>query len=127
MRKSRGTRLAARQVSMLKLINLEAGFPTVEQARQTMLRELEAARRAGYKGVKLIHGYGSSGAGGEIRLAVGRALQDLRKQGSVTEIIYGEDWSVSDPTTWSLIKRFPELKKDADLNRRNRGITIAWF
>jgi hypothetical protein len=112
---------------MLKLINLEAGFPTVEQARQTMLRELEAARRAGYKGVKLIHGYGSSGPGGEIRLAVGRALQDLRKQGSVTEIIYGEDWSVSDPTTWSLIKRFPELKKDADLNRRNRGITIAWF
>jgi hypothetical protein len=112
---------------LLKHINLEEGFPTVEQARQLMFRELEASRRAGYKGVKLIHGYGSSGAGGEIRLAVGRALQELCKSGQLTCVIYGEDWSISDSATWSLLKKYPELKKDADLNRRNRGITIAWF
>src|ERR1700684_3630277 len=63
---------------VLKVINLEEGFPSVEQARQKMLRELEAARRSGNPGVKLIHGYGSSGAGGEIRLSAGRALQEMK-------------------------------------------------
>jgi hypothetical protein len=112
---------------LLKLINLEAGFPTVEQARQTMLRELEAARRSREKGVKLIHGYGSSGAGGDIRLAIGRTLQEMRRNGALTHVIYGEDWAVSDSTAWALLKAFPELKHDCDLNRGNRGITIAWF
>lgn len=112
---------------MLKIINLEEGFPTVEQARQKMVRELDVARRSGVKGVKLIHGYGSSGTGGEIRLAVGRALQEMKRHGSVACVIYGEDWSVSNADAWALIKLHPALKQDFDLNRKNRGITIAWF
>jgi len=112
---------------VLKVVNLEEGFPTVEQARQKMLRELDMARRAGAKGVKLIHGYGSSGVGGEIRLSVGRALQEMKKRGEIACVIFGEDWAISDGEAWELIKRHPALKQDADLNRKNRGITIAWF
>jgi len=111
----------------LLLVNLEEGFPTVEQARQKMLRELERARKAGHKGVKLIHGYGSTGLGGEIRLSIGRSLQELKRSGELAHVIFGEDWAVSDRETWALLKIHPELKKDADLGRKNRGITIAWF
>ncbi|ABF40058.1 conserved hypothetical protein [Candidatus Koribacter versatilis Ellin345] len=112
---------------MLKTINLEEGFPTVEQARQKMLRELDLARRAGHKGVKLIHGYGSSGVGGEIRLSVGRALQEMKRHGEIAFVIYGENWGISDPDTWALLKLRPSLKKEEDLGRKNRGITVVWF
>ncbi len=112
---------------MLKVINLEEGFPTVEEARQKMLRQLEAARRSGNPGVKLIHGYGSSGAGGEIRLSAGRALQEMKRRGEVSVVIYGEDWSIADPAAWTLLKRYPALKRDSDLGRKNRGITVVWF
>jgi len=112
---------------MLKVINLEEGFPTVERARQKMLRELELARRSGHKGVKLIHGYGSSGVGGDIRLAVGRALQEMKRRGELSIVIYGEHWSVTDGCAWSLIKNHPVLKKEEDLGRKNRGITVVWF
>ncbi len=112
---------------MLTIINLEEGFPTVEEARQRMLRELERARTAGAKGVKLIHGYGSTGVGGDIRLNVGRALQEMRKNHAITHVIYGENWGISDPETWKLVKSHPKLKQDEDLGRKNRGITIVWF
>ncbi len=112
---------------MLKVINLEEGFPTVEQARQKMLRELDLARRSGHKGAKLIHGYGSTGAGGEIRLAVGRSLQEMKRRGELSTVIYGEDWGISHQETWSLIKLYPALKREEDLGRKNRGITIVWF
>src|ERR1035437_4246606 len=112
---------------MFKIINREDGFPTVEQARQKMLRELEFARRSGQKAVKLIHGCGSSGVGGEIRLAIGRQAQEMLRRGELSRVIYGEDWSIADSTAWSLIKQYPALKNDADLGRKNRGITLVWF
>ncbi len=112
---------------MLRVINLEEGFPTVEQARQRMLRELQLAQRAGSRGVKLIHGYGSSGVGGEIRISIGRYLRELKERGELSAVIFGEDWAVSDPETWALIQRYGSLKKDSDLGKRNRGITIVWF
>jgi hypothetical protein len=114
-------------VNLLKIINLEEGFPTVEQARQKMLRELEVARRSGHKGVKLIHGYGSTGVGGEIRIAIGSALQAMKMRGEIAEVVYGENWAVSDSDTWSRMKRYPVLKQDSDLGRKNRGITVVWF
>ena len=119
--------LSAPDSALLKLINLEEGMPTVEQARQQMLRELDAARRAGFKGAKLIHGYGSSGVGGDIRLAIGRMLQQMKRDGELTAVIYGEEWSISHADAWSLVKRNPALKQEEDLGRKNRGVTIVWF
>lgn len=112
---------------MLKVIDLEEGHPSVDEARSRMLRELEATRRAGHRGAKLIHGYGSSGVGGDIRIAIGRVLAEMQKRGELRVVVFGEDWSVSDQQTWSLIKANPALKQDRDLNRRNAGITIVWF
>jgi hypothetical protein len=112
---------------VLKIINLEQGLPTVEQARQRLLRELPLAQRSGWKGAKLIHGYGSSGAGGEIRIAIGRLLQQMQQNGELSMVIFGEDWSITGPDAWSLVKRYPALKKDRDLDRKNRGITVVWF
>jgi len=97
----------------------------VEAARLRLEHELELARRAGLKAVKLIHGYGSSGAGGVLRLELQKHLRRAVTLGSIEAAIAGEDWRISDETTWALVQRFPEWKKDSDLGRNNRGISIV--
>ena len=115
----------SRKPAQIKVANLEEGMPTVEQARLRMEHELHAARAAGYKAVKLIHGYGSSGAGGVLRKELQKTLRLAAHNGIIQNVIPGEDWRISDETTWELLKRFPEWKKDSDLGRNNPGISIV--
>ena len=115
----------SRRLVRIKVVNLEEGMPTVEQARLRMQYELETARKEGHKAVKLIHGYGSTGAGGALRIELQKELRKLAKDGMLQAVISGENWRVSDPITWDLLKRFPEWKKDSDLGRGNQGISIV--
>lgn len=109
----------------MKIVDLEAGMPAVEQARLRMQYELQLARKDGYMAVKLIHGYGSSGAGGALRTELQRELRQAAKEGAIRTFIAGEDWRSSDERTWELLKRFPEWKKDPDLGRCNQGISVV--
>ncbi len=109
----------------MKIVNLEEGMPTVEQARLRMQYELQAARNEGYTAAKLIHGYGSSGTGGTLRLELQHELRKAVREGKFHAFIPGEDWRISDEATWELLKRFPEWKKDPDLGRNNLGISIV--
>jgi hypothetical protein len=115
----------SRKPAVLKLVNLEEGMPTVEQARLRMEHELQQARRAGCQAVKLIHGYGSSGTGGVLRIELQKTLRHAVEVGGLRAFIPGEDWRISDQSTWDLLKRFPEWKQDSDLGRGNRGISIV--
>ena len=117
----------SRRSERMKTVNLEVGMPTVEQARLRMQHELQAARKDGYKAVKLIHGYGSSGVGGALRTELQKDLRKAAEDGAIQAFIPGEDWRVSDLNTWNLLKRFPEWKKDHDLGRNNQGISIVLF
>lgn len=47
----------------LREVDLERGMPRAEQAIRQMLFELRRSPGLGCSAVKLIHGYGSSGAG----------------------------------------------------------------
>lgn len=102
-------------------------MPTVEQARMRMERELRIARQAGCMALKLIHGYGSSGVGGALRDELQKDLRRAAERGAIKAFIAGEDWRVSNETTWELLKRFPEWKQDPDLGRDNSGISIVVF
>jgi hypothetical protein len=109
----------------IKIIDLEEGLPRVEEARLRMQRELQVARQQGYAAVKLIHGYGSSGVGGSLRIELQKELQRLSAAGSVRSFIIGEDWRISDEKAWELLKRYPEWKRDSDLGKANKGISIV--
>lgn len=100
-------------------------MPMVHQALATLDRELMLARQQGRTLVKLIHGYGSSGVGGDIRIAVQKRLRELEHDHAIRGCIFGEDWAASDARTWALLKAQPALKQDPDLGRRNLGITIV--
>jgi hypothetical protein len=108
-----------------RIINLEDGHPTVNEALLRLDRAITDARRDGIALVKLIHGYGSKGVGGRIKEELGGALARHKRSSLIRDFIAGEDFRISNQITWDLLKQCPELKQDRDLSRNNRGITIV--
>jgi hypothetical protein len=100
-------------------------MPLVAEALQRLESELASAAQKKITVLKLIHGYGSTGAGGDIRIAVQKRLRELVQSGKIRGCIFGEDWSKSNQEAWRLVQSNAELKADPDLGRRNQGITIV--
>ncbi len=109
----------------IKTVVLKEGMPSVEQARARLTSEIHVAQQAGLKVLKLVHGYGSTGVGGDLRIALQSTLRQMIDQRQIRDCIYGENWRTSDERSWELLKRMPELKGDSDLGRSNRGITVV--
>jgi hypothetical protein len=109
----------------VKILNIEAGMPRVEEARRILLAELKQAKQSGVAAVKIIHGYGSTGKGGALRGALRASLLRRKKEGLVTRVIFGEKWSVFEDDARYAIEHCPDLRSDRDLNHSNEGITIA--
>ena len=109
----------------VKTVNLKSDMPSVPEALQRLDREIGVARQQKHSLLKVVHGYGSTGAGGDIRIAVQRRLHDLVEAGQIRGCIFGENWSKTDDATWRLLQAQSELKSDADLGRRNQGITVV--
>ena len=109
----------------IRTVDLKSDMPLVSEALQRLEREIASVRRERSSLLKVIHGYGSSGVGGDIRVAVQKRLYEMAKAGEIRGCIFGEDWSKSNEGTWRLLQAQPELKGDADLGRRNQGITIV--
>ncbi len=109
----------------VKTVILKEGMPSVEQARARLQTELRIAQQSGLKVLKLIHGYGSSGVGGDLRIALQSTLRQMAQRHEIQDCIYGENWRTSDERTWELLKRMPELKSDSDLGKGNKGMTIV--
>jgi hypothetical protein len=109
----------------IKTINLKSDMPSVPEALRRLDREIALARQEKHSLLKVIHGYGSTGAGGDIRIAVQRRLHDLAEAGQVRDCIFGENWSKTDDATWRLLQAQSDLKSDLDLGRRNQGITVV--
>ena len=97
----------------------------MHEALRRLEREIAQARQEGVAFLKLIHGYGSTGAGGDIRIAVQARLREMANDGGIRGCVFGEEWSKSHEEVWRLLQERPELKGDADLGRRNPGITVV--
>lgn len=109
----------------MAIINLELGMPSVEQATHRLAGELIRARAQGAKTVKIIHGYGSSGVGGKLRVGVRAALAERKRRGDIKETVAGEDWSIFDAGARRILDAYPDLNRDRDFERGNAGITIV--
>lgn len=107
----------------IKTVNLKNDLPTLNEALLRLEREITTARQEGSAVLKIVHGYGSRGVG-DIRIAVQARLREMADAGHIRTCIFGENWSKSDESTWRLLQTVPELKRDRDLGRANRGITL---
>lgn len=99
-------------------------MPYADQAIRRLTYELNAAKRLGTSGFKIIHGYGSSGTGGKLRRALRAYLQRQKGAGKVRMVIEGERLSIFDEETRRAFALCPELRGDSDLERHNNGITV---
>ncbi|HTS38702.1 MAG TPA: Smr/MutS family protein [Candidatus Solibacter sp.] len=115
----------SRSNSPIKTANLKSDRPSVDEALRRLEREIALARRERLAAIKVIHGYGSTGAGGEIRIAVQKRLHELAEAGEIGAVIFGEDWSKSDERSWNLLQAHPELKADPDVGRHNAGVSVV--
>lgn len=106
--------------SNYKTINIEKGLPRVEAAMRLLADEIGAAKRTGIKVIKVIHGYGSTGKGGALKKGLREMLFDMKD----ILAINGEVFSIFDENTRKLLFRFPQMRKDRDLDKSNPGITI---
>ena len=106
-------------------VNLEDGMPTVEQAQRRLVAELGRARASGAKAVKLIHGYGSSGVGGKLRIGIRQFLATKKRQNALKMFVSGEEWDIFHAESRQLIEACPDLSRDRDLGRGNPGVTLV--
>lgn len=108
----------------LREINLEEGKPLVDQAIKRLTFELHRSRSMGVTVLKIIHGYGSSGAGGRIRVEARSYLNRLKTRREIKGFIPGEDFSIFNDATRQAFLTCGDLRQDKDLERHNNGVTF---
>lgn len=109
----------------MRVLNLEHGHPSVEEARRRLAGELAEMQKTGTRLLKIIHGWGSSGTGGKIGPAIRRSLRLRVKEGKAVIVVPGERFSSDTIEGRELAARFPSVRNDPDWNRANPGITIV--
>jgi hypothetical protein len=107
-----------------KTVNLEEGMPFADAAIKRLTYEIATAKRQKYKALKIIHGYGSSGTGGRLRVEVRKYLNGQKKKGAILDFITGEEFSIFNMAAIRIMDSCGALRKDSDLNRSNNGITL---
>lgn len=111
-------------MTKLREVNLEHGMPRADEAVRRLTFELQRTRGLGYSALKIIHGYGSSGTGGRIRLESRAYLARLKGKGEIADFIPGECFTIFDGATLAAFRRCDDLRRDQDLERHNNGVTF---
>lgn len=107
------------------ILNLEAGGPTAEEALERLTLHVRGASEAGIRALIVIHGYGSSGAGGKIKWLVRDALENNFFSDRVDEYYFGEDLALGSSGYHTVIKRRSSLKQHlSQFKIGNAGMTI---
>jgi len=114
-------------MSDIRTFNVEADFPSLEEARRLVIEAIRKARRDGVRVLKIIHGYGSSGKGGTLCIGLRKSFALRKKEGVLKAAIAGEDFSIFNRTTLDLLEAVPELRGDPDLDATNGGVTVLWL
>ena len=107
-----------------KTLNLKEFMPTVEQALKMIEIEIELSRKEGIKALKIIHGYGSSGVGGEINKALQNWAKLKKRQKFIKEFIRGTEWITDSEKVLDAKKYCQNLVGDPELFFYNPGISI---
>ena len=114
-------------MSAIRTFNVEAGLPTLDEARRLVIDEIKQAKRNGAKVLKVIHGYGSTGSGGKLCIGLRKSFGLRKKEGVIKDFIAGEDFSIFNDTVLALLEAVPELRGDPDLGATNEGVAILWL
>ncbi len=106
-------------------INIELHMPTVDEALERFYHQLEKIQGAGIKMVRVIHGHGSSGVGGRIRVAFREAMMHGRWSHIIRGVYLGEELSLNAQGLAEFTQNHPSLRKELTHDMMgNPGITL---
>lgn len=112
---------------VLRTINVEADFPSLEEARFMVIDAIRRAKKDQIRVLKIIHGYGSSGQGGKLCTGLRKSFALRKKEGVIKDFVIGERFDIFDNTTLHLLDLAPELRGDPDLGATNEGVSFLWL
>lgn len=115
----------SRRKRSVTTLNLESGKPAVADALAKLDREIAAARMKQIRLIRVIHGWGSSGVGGAIRVAVRDHLRSLARKGTVRSLVDGDHYSDHTNEGRRLLATYPSLRASLRTDRENPGITFV--
>ena len=105
-------------------INVKSEGQTVSQALGEMEIEIDRCKFAKIPILKVVHGYGSHGVGGVIKVELHKRLRSLKSQGKIKDFIPGEKWIDSNPAKRIAINLCSDLLTRSELNMLNYGVTV---
>lgn|SRR5574344_2133525 len=103
-------------------INLEDGYPTVDAAIRYLQDAISILKNQGNACLYIIHGYGSSGVGGKIKIKVRQYLNAQIRYGVVKKVYNGEDFIKMKSETKELRKKYKRLEQL--VLHPNEGVTV---
>ena len=109
----------------IETINIKTDFPPADVAVANMEIEIERLKNSDTLALKVIHGYGSHGVGGEIKRQVHERLFELKRQRKILDYIPAEKFGFFARQNNYILTALPELVFDPDLSNYNNGITIV--
>lgn len=107
------------------VVNIKAGMPSAADASAHLVSAVTQARRSGVRVLKVVHGYGSSGAGGGIKTAVRTALDRMHSRGEITAFFCADAWGTAALNAADFLDAEPTLARDRDLLTHNPGLTLV--
>ena len=105
----------------LKTCNVEAGFPSLDEARRLVIEEIRKAKREGVRVLKIIHGYGSSGKGGTLNHGLRKSFALRKKEGVIKDSSPARISPSSIPSCWNCLKRCLSCERIRICPRRTRA------
>lgn len=110
---------------MIEEINIKEDFPPVDVAVANVENEIEVHKKFGERVIKIVHGYGSHGVGGLIRVTLRERLKELKRNKTIVDFIAGERLTKSIITELDIAESLKiELMMDKDCDCSNAGITV---
>lgn len=85
---------------VIKILNIEEGMPSVEEARQILANKFRPALR--------------------------KSLTNRKKEGLIKAFVPGEEWSIFEPGAREIIGNCPDLSKDSDLEKGNWALRLFY-
>jgi len=100
---------------------------TVNQARTALERELAISLKRPDDFLVIVHGHGSSGKGGDIKVMVHGFANGMVGMKRLRDFISGEHLTKSSGAAKRVSTNFPQIKQLKEWNSRNPGLSILIF
>lgn len=106
-------------------IDIKSERQTVSEAIAQFLLESESYKKGGFKVMKVIHGYGSHGVGGAIKIAFLKKCEELKRQKKIDDYVCCDQWTPKNIVRKIATNYCPDLMADKELYLLNPGCSIV--